>query len=467
MNRELPFLKRPLTHILIGLLAVLVLYGFAVARAGGILPNLFLIVGQALLCVLGFVLWFVFLVQFLLPVRSLSERWKLLGRIVLYFFGDRGPAIFIQDGKIIQKMIKTEGEVKQEIKKTGPGVIWLDPASAAVLRTPTRFTRSVGPGIVFTGRGETIASVVDLHLQRQSLGPGDRDDPFAARPADMSEEKYHELQERVHWSTAGMTRDGIDVVASLGVTFKIDADEERSEGGTPFGYNAQAVLNAVTNEGINPNAGQDSPRYHVPWNELPAYVVVDLWRDYLRRFTMSQLFETIPPAPGRPVEERTALQFIGDMINERLRNPEVTVLDEVGRPTGAKAPSLEHQLVQRRGIKVLRASIRKIWFKPAIEEQLIRQWSAAWLETARLERERVDQKRNLAVQAGNDRAQREFACRMALELLKKNPEHPQEALDTLLQATRKVINRDPALYQRMSTEALELTDILQWLRGQA
>jgi hypothetical protein len=494
MNRELPFLKRPTTQILIGLFAALLLYGFATVRAGGWLANIFTIFGQAFLCALGFILWFVFFLQFILPVRSLSDRGKLLGRIMLYFLGDRGPAIFIKDGKIIQKMIKTEGEVQAEIQKHGPGVIWLDPASAVVLRTATRFTRAVGPGIVFTQRGETVASVVDLHLQRQSLGPKESENPFAPKPDDMTDEKYKELQQRVRWATSGMTRDGIEVVAELSVVFKIDADESRKEGGTPFGYNADAVFKAVANEGINPNAKQDSLQYHIPWNELPAYVAVDLWREYLRKFTMNQLFETVqpdarsveqeaalqhrsstdllfgslpPPAAGKIPESRTALQFIVDMLNERLKKPETTVLDDFGRPSGQKAPSLEYALIKERGIKIVKASIRKVCLSPGIEEQLIRQWTANWLETARLEREHVEQKRSLAAHAGSEDAQEEFAFRLSREIMKKAPEHPREALELLLQATRKTISRDPALYQRMSTETQEITDIIQWLRGLA
>jgi hypothetical protein len=476
MNQELPFFKRPKTHILIGMLLTVVIYIIATWAAGGWLVNLSTIFWNGLFCGLGFVLWFIFFAQFILPVKTLSDRWKLLVRLFLSDIPEsnllglkniHGPAIFIKDGAIIQSTVKSEGEVKEEIKKKGPGLIWLDPASAAVLRTPTKFTQAVGPGIVFTKRNETIASAIDLHIQRQSLGPKENEDPFAAKPEDMSEEKFKAIQDRLRWATSGMTRDGIEVVAAITVIFKIDADESRNEGGTPFGYNPDAVRKAVTSEAVNPNLPPENAQHRVAWNELPAFVAVDVWREYLRKFTLSQLFESVPPSTGTAGEEQTAIQFINDMLNERMKNSEVIVLDDFGRPTGKKAPSREYGLIKNSGIKILSVSSKKVYFSPSVEEQLISQWTAGWLEAARLERERVEQKRGLAAHAGREEAQKEFARRLSREVTRKSPEHPKEALEQLLQAARKTISRDPALYQRMGAELQEITEILHWLRGPA
>ncbi len=473
MNDGIPFYRRPKPQILIAVLLIAIIYGILAAVSGGWSANILAIFLQSSLCGIFFIVWFIFFSQFILPVQKFSDRIKLLERIILYYLVDvpllgfthlKGPAVFIKDGKVIQKVITTGGEIKQEIQAKGPGVIWLDSASAAVLRTPVKFTRSVGPGIVFTDFMETIAGVVDLRTQIQTLGPGSDEDPFAAKTKTISEEEYKETQQRIRWSTSGLTRDGIEVVPGFSVIFKIDADEKTGEGGTHFGFNADAVFKAVANEVINPNAKQNSPNFSIPWNEIPAAIAVDVWRDYLRKFTLSQLFETLPPSQAKSNERRTALQFIGDMIDARMKNGEVEDLDDFGRPTGKKVASREYRLIKDYGIKIIKTNIRKVYFSPAVEDQLVHEWTAGWLEMAMLERERVEQKRNLASQAGGERAQKQIALLACQEILLNPPETPKEALEALVQDALNGILHSPSLSRRLSTEYQDLTEMVQWLR---
>lgn len=467
-----------MVRIWCGILAFLLIYVILTALQGNWQAHLFQITVDAVLVVLGTVLWLIFFTQFILPVRKLANRVRLLERILIYYVPKfltlgavdlHGPAIFIKDGKIIQKAIKKGSQITAEIEKRGPGVIWLDSASAAVLRTPVRFTRAVGPGIVFTHGDETIAGVVDLHIQKHSLGPEEREDPFALKPKDLTEEAYKDLQDRIHWTTSGMTRDGIEVVAKISVTFKIDADEGKREGNTYFGYNPEAVFKAIANESINPSFHKDSPHFRVAWNERPAPIAADLWREYLRKFTLSQLFEVLPSPGEGPNKTRneTALQFIVRMINERLKQSQASVIDEVGRSTGQKQPSREFQLLKDSGIKMLKVNVKHLCFPPGIEEQLVRQWSAKWLETARWEREQVEQKRSLASLAGMEDALREFALQASRELAKRPTRQPKEALTMLLQDTLDGTKRNPSLYRRLDSEPRELSEMIQWLTENA
>jgi hypothetical protein len=70
-----------------------------------------------------------------------------------------------------------------------------------------------------------------------------------------------------------------------------------------------AIRRAILAEGINPNAVADSPRRRVAWNELPAALAVDVWREYAAKFTLDQLFQPTqlvpPPQPltVQPTEE--------------------------------------------------------------------------------------------------------------------------------------------------------------------
>ena len=118
----------------------------------------------------GVVVWLAFFSQFVLPVSKLRPRLKVVDRLVAYLMGAHGPAIFIENGFV--------RESAGENLKRGRGVIWLDSASTAVLRTESRFTQTVGPGVHFTDFGEYLAGTHDLHTLIQTIGPDEKDEPF-------------------------------------------------------------------------------------------------------------------------------------------------------------------------------------------------------------------------------------------------------------------------------------------------
>ncbi|MDX9992631.1 MAG: hypothetical protein RBS68_11370, partial [Anaerolineales bacterium] len=132
----------------------------------------------------GLILWTVLFSQFILPVRKIRDRFGILDRMMAYFTGFHGPAIFVENGNIRSR--------QDETQKHGPGVIWLDHASAAVLRTATRFTRTISPGVHFTSRDEYIAATVDLHILTHTIGPNDHENPFTVAKDD---EIYQRIQD--------------------------------------------------------------------------------------------------------------------------------------------------------------------------------------------------------------------------------------------------------------------------------
>lgn len=146
---------------------------------------------------LNFMIWLAFFAQFVLPLHSGQERLSAVSRLLTYVFGRHGPAVTIQDGEVRQR--------KKEIERKGPGVILLDTASAAVLRSPIEFTRAVGPGTVFTNSNESIAGVVDLHQQSRFIGPRRDENPFLPMDEDETDQEYKNRQER-RWETSGLTR---------------------------------------------------------------------------------------------------------------------------------------------------------------------------------------------------------------------------------------------------------------------
>jgi hypothetical protein len=61
-----------------------------------------------------------------------------------------------------------------------------------------------------------------------------------------------------------------------------------------------AIRKAILGEGVNPNEKADSPRHRVKWNEFPAALAVDVWREYAAKFTLDELFKPTQSVPAAP-----------------------------------------------------------------------------------------------------------------------------------------------------------------------
>src|ERR1041384_6657264 len=184
-----PWYKRPWAFIAGWLAVLLVVYGIQVFRMGGLRANLAeIFVDLACVFPLLLLLWMAFFAQFVLPVRTFGDREKIFERLLFYLFGSHGPALFIENGKI--------KEHSGERLKRGPGVLWLDSASAAVTRSAVSIRQTIGPGVHFIRTGEYVAGTVDLHIQAQSVGPKESDKPFEGRKEEQAQEEWDQIQDR-------------------------------------------------------------------------------------------------------------------------------------------------------------------------------------------------------------------------------------------------------------------------------
>jgi len=313
---ETPFYKRPWFYIAAWLAILLVFYGWQIYRMGGLQASMVdIFIDLACIFPLLLLLWMAFFAQFVLPVRTFTDRQKIFNRLLSSLLGGHGPAIFIRDGQLI----KREGEER----KKGSGVLWLDSASAAVTRTAVAIKQTIGPGVHFIENGEYIAGTVDLHIQSQLVGPRESDKPFEDKKEEQSDEEFNQIQDR-RKQVSALTRDGIEVIPNISVTFRVDTGfPKEAQSGSRFGYRTgntqkdkkieekdkEAIKRAILGEGINPNAPSDSHRHRVAWNQLPALLAVDVWREYVAKFTLDELFKAdhvIPPPPpqlSQPTEE--------------------------------------------------------------------------------------------------------------------------------------------------------------------
>ncbi len=453
---------------------------------------------DAVICLVGLVAWLVFFAQFALPVRTFSDRLKVVDRLVTYLTGGHGPALFVENG-----IVRAREEEKQ---RKGPGVIWLDSASAAVLRNNSKFTRTIGPGVHFTEASERIAGTADLHSLTQSVGPLDDEqgerDPFKVAKDNPD---YEAIQGR-RWETSALTRDGIEILAAISVTFHIAAKE--NEGNSRFGFNQESAEKAIR-DSITRGANTSHPL----WSELPARMAVDVWREYVRKFRQDELFEIIR---GR---SETALQLIGIMLTKRLKQAEVEQLDDFGRPelkpmdackevfnqhirqnlyadidtakaneffansdfTGfyyfllgqkkgkeaedflKKANSREYKTLSDMGLEVQGIGLKRVMFAPEIEERIIAQWTTLWKKNAEKERDQVDRDRKLAEVAGQEDALKSYAVDATRDFQIDPLPSKYKALYFLVHNTFLGVRRNSSLLKRINTEQRELSNIFSWL----
>ena len=318
--------------------------------------------------------------------------------------------------------------------------------------------------------------------------------------------------------------DGIEVVPNITVAFKVDAPGAADgEPGSRFGYDESSVFKAVSREGINPNAREEDRR--VAWNQLPALIVADLWREYVSKFTLNQLFEAgQPPLPDIPQPEpfilkeealhlvsskvglvtgllrylnhlierrldqaegespkkpketaassvktssqkdtrlKTALQIITQMTKARMTQTFVAILDSSGRPAEGNVPSQEYKRLQERGLKIMSVSVNNLRFAPSIEERMIREWNANWLENAQAERERIARLDIFIREEGRRSALQEYTDKLSHSFLKENPSNIASAAKALLERSRNEIIRDDQLRRRVGSEIETLEEIIK------
>ncbi len=290
------------------------------------------------------------LAQFVLPARTWKERRAVVGRLLLYFAGAHGPVVFIQHGQ--------EVAGRGDRDRIGPGVLLVDTCSAAVLRTATRFTRAVGPGIVFLQPGERVAEALDVRRQIRRLRARLPDPETPAVPGPSSQ---------------ALTRDGVPVSADLSVTFMLDPGhnlaprEGQSAHLPPYEVHPPSAERAVYGHAYGEHED-------LPWTELPLRLVVDLWREEVKRYRLEDLL-------GSRQQAGPALAGIRSALLQRL-TPTMPARQEsalAARPPGSR----ELQVLQSRGIRVMDIAISNLLLPEAARRERLAAWLKDWTDDVR------------------------------------------------------------------------------------
>lgn len=233
--------------------------------------------------------------QFTLPVQTLQDRVRVFGRLLLRALSAHGAAMFVQNGRKVER--------RGEAARSGPGLLWIDTASAAITRAGTGAKRILGPGIHFLRAGDRIDATFSLHAQTYSMGPAQDEPVFERPPESASEEqrrRFASIQAR-RQAVSGLTRDGNEVVPEIRIVFRLDgAPAGPGQPGSHFGFHPDSVARAALGEGVNVDP-VSARRSHVAWNQLPGLMAADLWREYLGKFTLDELFtarfDAVPEVP--------------------------------------------------------------------------------------------------------------------------------------------------------------------------
>ena len=326
--------------------------------------------------------------QFVLPVDTLQERLDAFLRLLGHALGERGPVSFIRDGTAI--------EAVGERARRGSGVIIIDYASAVVLRTDIAFTRAVGPGIVFTEPGEWLAEAVDLRRQEHHIKGSI---PIAGKE-----------QSQENLSSMAITRDGIPVSADLSITFMIDPGhlleprEGRTADAPPYEVNLDAVECAVY--GHVYGAYDD-----VSWKDLPLLLLVDLWREEMKQWSLNALLNT--DRTQIPALERIAADIQARIVPTMVESPS----DQKGETNDV---ARELGILNSRGIRVLDLRVTDLQLPPEIQNERNLQWRESWAgevqETLREATDRLRKNRELGESEANLLLTREITSTLAAQL---------------------------------------------------
>lgn len=295
--------------------------------------------------------WVYFLAQFILPIKTRGERKEIYKRVYTF-----GPILFIRNGRAVMS--------EHMMAERGYGVLSLDSASAAVLRTKTEIKETIGPGIKFTQPGEYLFGTIDLRTQQVFIGPL---------------RAYQHIQDNTAQTiesspTLGLTNDGVRVIPVISVTFRVKRPSAIKPGEpfSKFGLDINAVQRAITNKVKVINGTS------IEWYSHPVQIAINLWKEYIKKFSFNDLHN-----------QKNGIKLIEDLINQRLVQSQYLEIGDNGLTTGNYGESLEYKEIHSYGLEILRFQIHQVYFDQTVEEKIIRLWKSNNFTLARKESDQI------------------------------------------------------------------------------
>ena len=318
-----------------------------------------ILIDLAIIFIIFFISLFLFS-QFIIPINSLEERWMIFYQLLLFLIGKHGEISKIRNGKINRAKLRS--------KKNCGGIIHLDATSAAVLKSPTRYTRTVGPGFIFTNKDEKIAGAVDLCPQEMSLGPLFGENPFTPKKRNESSESY-EARMRRRNETISLTRDGIEIIPSITINYRIDTNP--NQGNNFFGFNANSVKKAVISQSAEYDETSKDNTVKTDWHFLPGRLAITLWKEHVSKFMFNELF------PSK-INSINKISLIENSINAHLSSSMYKEPNPLNNLPPKTEASKEYRLLFKHGLRLVDIKINQLWLPPEIETQAVSSFYSTW-----------------------------------------------------------------------------------------
>ena len=451
--------------------------------------------------------------QALVPVSTSLEKRRTTWHLILNVFHMHGPAVFVQNGKVI--------ESEEDKQHTGPGLIAIDYNSAVVLEEqipganlplsskksedslmyrigisqPFQSPRAQGAGITFTRPRERIRGVVDLRKQsraRPQVRGYTRDGieitttvftlfTIGQRP-DVVDVAYdgerHSKNLRVLQLKKQPQKDGTYHIQIDGFADEIDETDRyeihttaeellRSQAMKPYIdappennlpiFDAERVFAAVFSE------ARSEQGEVVPWVDLPPIVAVDIFREILSQYNYDQLYQ-----PNQPAEFPAAR--MRGLFRNLVRNTGVLsyrlVFHKTRKPLlpGSYDPQdlrvseiyelKNPKILRERGIKIVACGFTDMTPPEEIYLQRLDNWRALWEKETRM----AQGSHELEAMRIQSRARLQAQHELRYEFIRilNESEYPKEVLALRLLEALENAAANPKTRQLLPRETLNL-----------
>ncbi len=471
----------------------------------------------------SFLLWLLLIsFQAILPVETLSEVFNTAGHQIIYLLGQHGPAVFVQEGKIL--------DPEEELTRPGPGVLVVNFNSALVLerevgrtgclmmpsilirsffswmtKTPSEpMSRVAGPGVVFKAADERIRDVVDL--RKQSRASKGKISAYTRDGIELGSVVFvvftiGQEPETLELAYSGGRRpENLRIISTKkvgGNRIEIktleddDLDPEdraaaheyaripnQSRDAKPFSllppwrlepeFDEKRVFKAVYAKALSP---QEKPE---PWTELPARVGADVFRNLMSTINYDDLYNLHDATPGSFPIPRIKKRFKGMVRNLGLLNFRIVfhrelkplpdgTYNEADLRASPSIPFTASRVLRDRGIKVIIAGFNSPTpVSDEIYKQRLATWRAEWEHDTEIKRAEKELEELRVRNHAHAQAQRSLS--QALSQIFEDGEGTDEVMALRVLQALEGIAADPKTRQLLPGETIDMMNHLHhWL----
>jgi hypothetical protein len=256
------------------------------------------------------------------PGERKRHRRQVAQLLTGFFTGFPKPAIVVREGKMQTRIGGSP------FTGTGPGLIITEPENAVMLRGSSDIKRVVGPGVIFTGRGEVAFSIMDL--QRQ----------------------FH-----VTKGVEALTQDGIRIRVPCSSIFQIRGADQPLQPGQPWPYRKSAAITAFLAAEVNPQGKSPLEAHKVrSWIDPPLQLAIHRLKQVIAKYSLDELFAI----RGRLPDKLPRIAIAGTVRELVKREMAAISINVIGGGVGNRIVPLDEEVIKQRIDSWKATQMRKI-----------------------------------------------------------------------------------------------------------